>query len=206
MHVDVCSHSIQKEGLLSNTRVLTTSDTCRLTYPSHHILVVNIATPKTRLLLFSVLVNFIFTLRVYLFIFCGENHSQCCSEYKPSEGLDVVIADCISNLIKLGLYLSAVPKEGLATALDGLHEQVPELLCSQAMMEFFLRTDDVDSGEYFSMRICIIKLSAKKYILISYFSTLFAVNDYLSRYDGTISIVSDNDVVWPHPVRLFPYE
>ncbi len=45
------------------------------------------------------------------------------------------------------------------------------------------------------------------------------LSEYLSRYDGSLDIVLDNgspllvpfdahfsEVVWPHPVRLFPYE
>eukprot|EP00047_Mylnosiga_fluctuans_P014975 m.42470 g.42470 ORF g.42470 m.42470 type:complete len:228 (+) comp5728_c0_seq1:50-733(+) len=99
------------------------------------------------------------------------------TEHKPAEALDVVVAEALGNMTKLGLFISSLPKESLQGVLDNLHEAVPELMCSQGLLEHLLKAEDLDG-----------------------------VPEYLARYAGPVDIVLDNEVVWPHPVRLFPYE
>ncbi|ESP03946.1 hypothetical protein LOTGIDRAFT_203402 [Lottia gigantea] len=98
--------------------------------------------------------------------------------YEPSESTDRLVIDILSQLLKLGSYLSKQPKQSLKNALDSLHERVPDMLPFEAAVHYLLEEDDV----------CMYDLS-----------------EYLDLYQKPFDVQSDTDLVWPLPVRLFPY-
>ena len=85
--------------------------------------------------------------------------------------------ECISKVLKLGSFLSNTPKAELMGVLDNLAEKAGNILCSQAMLNYLFKNPSIDSAK-----------------------------DFLLRYDRPIDVHMENDIVWPHPTRLFPYE
>lgn len=96
---------------------------------------------------------------------------------KPTDAVDAVVGDCLTTISKLSLFVASVPQASLEQTLDNLHEAVPELLTPQGMLEYLVRAEELDSAA-----------------------------EFLARYAGPMRVVLDSEIVWPYPVRLFPYE
>ena len=65
----------------------------------------------------------------------------------------------------------------MSSALDELSHLVPELLCSQGMLEFIIRMEGLES-----------------------------LRAYTKRMEKPLNLVLDGDLVWPIPERLYPYD
>jgi len=101
-------------------------------------------------------------------------------DYDPGESAANLVIDMQTQLLKLGAYLARQPKVNLKNAMDSLHEKVPEMLPQQGAIGYLLEST-MDTG-------CIE-----------------SPNQYLQRYETPYEIVLDSELVWPLPVKLFPY-
>ena len=112
-----------------------------------------------------------------------EIQSARLDSYDSSESTDKTVLDCLVQLLKLGNHLSKIPKGNFKNSFDQLHSKVPDLLPQQAMLHFLLEEDDG----------CM--MTVKEYLDI-----------YEQPYDIVLdSAVMDQELVWPLPTRLFPY-
>eukprot|EP00049_Salpingoeca_infusionum_P010636 m.183822 g.183822 ORF g.183822 m.183822 type:complete len:240 (-) comp14700_c1_seq2:146-865(-) len=98
-------------------------------------------------------------------------------EYKTSDPVERVTAECLVTSIKLARLLATHQPSEYADILGAIHETNPELLASQGMIAYFLRAGDLDR-----------------------------VSEFLDRNEAPMTLLADNELVWPPPTRLFPYD
>jgi len=98
--------------------------------------------------------------------------------YETSESVENLTVELLSQLLKLGSFLARQPKLNLKSAMDSLHDKVPELLPQQAVVNFLIEDNDP----------CIMTPA-----------------EYVQLHDQPFDVVLDSDLVWPLPTRLFPY-
>merc|ERR1711976_67299 len=99
-------------------------------------------------------------------------------DYETSEESDALVTDMLTQLLKLGAYISKQPKVSLKNAMDSLHDKVPEFLPQQDVIGYLLENEEQ----------CIT-----------------TPLQYLSKYDQPYDVVLASDLVWPLPTRVFPY-
>jgi len=98
--------------------------------------------------------------------------------YEATDSTENLTVDLLTQLLKLGNFLAKQPKLNLKSAMDSLHDKVPELLPQQAVVHFLLEDSDP----------CIM-----------------TPTEYVNIYEQPFDITLDSDLVWPLPTRLFPY-
>ncbi|XP_035695583.1 testis-expressed protein 47-like isoform X1 [Branchiostoma floridae] len=96
-------------------------------------------------------------------------------KYETNESVEQLVPECLTQLLKLGVYLAKTPKLNLKNAMDSLHEKVPELLPPQDLIGYLLTSLELDSPQ-----------------------------QYLKRYHTPFHTVLDGELVWPVADRLFP--
>jgi hypothetical protein len=97
-------------------------------------------------------------------------------EYNPTEPVEQVVGQCLRQLLQLGSYLSRVPKSDFRAAMDSLPERVPDHIIPPDILEYLIQT-----------------------------SELYSPTRYKEMYRKPCKVVLDNELIWPLPVRLFPY-
>ncbi|XP_062508565.1 testis-expressed protein 47-like [Corticium candelabrum] len=97
-------------------------------------------------------------------------------EYDPTESLDQVVGQCLRQLLQVGNYLNKIPKSEFRSAMDSLPERVPDLIIPPDILEYLIQS-----------------------------SKLCSPTRYKYVYRNPCKVVLDNELVWPLPVRLFPY-
>eukprot|EP00037_Helgoeca_nana_P019862 m.195040 g.195040 ORF g.195040 m.195040 type:complete len:260 (+) comp25031_c0_seq1:1838-2617(+) len=97
-------------------------------------------------------------------------------EFKTTESADMVVAEYIATLSQLADFVSTHGPD-LCTALDQVQQEAPHLLGTQGMLEYFTRVVELDS-----------------------------VTEFTDRLNMYLNVKMDDDVVWPHPQRLYPYD
>lgn len=98
--------------------------------------------------------------------------------YEPTETSENLVIELVSQLLRLGAFLSKQPKLNLKNIMDSLHEKVPELLPQQSVVHYLLEDSD---------------------------PCTMTPDEYVNIYEIPFDIVMDCDLVWPLPTRLFPY-
>ncbi|XP_048248729.1 testis-expressed protein 47-like isoform X1 [Haliotis rufescens] len=98
--------------------------------------------------------------------------------FEPSETTDKLIIDVLTQLLKLGKFISKTPKLNFKNAMDSLHQNVPEFLPQQAAIHYLLEEDD---------------------------NCMLLPSEYINTYTKPFDTALDSDKVWPLPTRLFPY-
>ncbi|XP_078692809.1 testis-expressed protein 47-like isoform X1 [Branchiostoma floridae x Branchiostoma belcheri] len=96
-------------------------------------------------------------------------------KYETNDPIEQLVPECLTQLLKLGVYLAKTPKLNLKNAMDSLHEKVPELLPPQDLIGYLLMSLELDSPQ-----------------------------QYLKRYHQPFHTVLDGELVWPIADRLFP--
>ncbi|XP_074647303.1 testis-expressed protein 47-like isoform X2 [Tubulanus polymorphus] len=104
--------------------------------------------------------------------------SQNIALYEPSDSTDKLIVDVLNQLLKLGNFLSKTPKLNFKNTLDTLREKVPEFIPQQLVVGYLAETDDQ----------CMTNL-----------------DDITKIYSNPFDFTMQGELVWPLPVRLFPY-
>lgn len=97
--------------------------------------------------------------------------------YNTSDPIERTVASSLEMLYKLGTHLSKLPQHKLKATLDGLHEQVPQFLIQQDVLEYLVSC-----------------------------SSLSTPLEFIQRYCNPTEVALDGELVWPLPVRLFPYD
>lgn len=90
------------------------------------------------------------------------------SEYEGKEGVNELVIEAVTSLLKLGMFILKSPKLNVKNALENLHDTVPELLIPQDQLAFMLKSSDLDSPK-----------------------------QYLKTFDTPCASVLDNELVWP---------
>lgn len=101
-------------------------------------------------------------------------------DYDPGESGEKLVTDMLTQLLKLGMYLQRQPKVALKNIMDSLHDKVPELLPQQIVIGYLLENEE-ECG-------CIVTPS-----------------QHLDKYERPYDVTLSSELVWPMPVRLFPY-
>lgn len=97
--------------------------------------------------------------------------------YQTQDPLESTVAESLSSLYKLGVYLSKLTQHQLKATMDSLISQVPQLLLQQDVLEYYLGCTELNSPA-----------------------------EFLRRYTTPTHIQLDRELVWPLAVRLFPYD
>ncbi|EGD83122.1 hypothetical protein PTSG_03759 [Salpingoeca rosetta] len=98
-------------------------------------------------------------------------------EYQASGPISTIVADVIVNSIRLARILTPLSPSQQQSTLDNIQFSHPELLTPQGVFAHIIRSESLDR-----------------------------VAEYLSRNATMFQIKPDNELVWPMPVRLFPYD
>ncbi|XP_064629253.1 testis-expressed protein 47-like [Lineus longissimus] len=98
--------------------------------------------------------------------------------YEPSDDNHNIVIDVLQQVIKLGSHLAKIPKLNWKSTMDNLREKVPDLLPQQIVIGYLLDTND---------------------------KSMIEIEDFLTYYSKPYDIVLNGELVWPMPVRLFPY-
>jgi len=99
--------------------------------------------------------------------------------YDSSDSTEKIVTDLITQILKLGNALAKQPKLNLKNVMDSLHEKLPDLLPQQGVLHYLLEDDDP----------CVVSL-----------------DEYLGLYEQPYDITLESEeLVWPLPTRLFPY-
>nr|CAB3227183.1 uncharacterized protein C7orf62-like [Phallusia mammillata] len=89
-------------------------------------------------------------------------------EYEGSEGVDELVVEVVTSLLKLGVYILKTPKLNVKNAMDTLHETVPELLIPQDQIGYLLKRTELDSPA-----------------------------EFLKTFDQPVDTVLQGELVWP---------
>ncbi|XP_002128703.2 testis-expressed protein 47-like [Ciona intestinalis] len=89
-------------------------------------------------------------------------------EYEGKEGVDELVVEAITSLLKLGMFILKSPKLNVTSAMDTLHETVPDLLIPQDQLAFLIKRPELDSPAAF-----------------------------LKLFDQPVDIALDNELMWP---------
>uniref|UniRef100_H2YYH2 BLUF domain-containing protein n=1 Tax=Ciona savignyi TaxID=51511 RepID=H2YYH2_CIOSA len=89
-------------------------------------------------------------------------------EYEGKEGVDELVVEAVSSLLKLGMFILKSPKLNVSSAMDTLHETVPELLIPQDQLAFLVKRPELESP-----------------------------TSYLKLFDHPVDMALDNELVWP---------
>nr|XP_022317058.1 testis-expressed protein 47-like isoform X1 [Crassostrea virginica] len=96
-----------------------------------------------------------------------------------NESTDKIVIDLVTQLLKLGNALAKTPKLNLKNVMDSLHEKLPDLLPQQAVLHYLMEDEDP----------CMITLE-----------------EYINLEEQPFDVVLESEeLVWPLPTRLFPY-
>lgn len=96
--------------------------------------------------------------------------------YETSSPLEDVVSSTLDNLYQLGTQLAKLSQTELKRYLDDLKRTALNLLPRQDMLEYFLSNSEMTTP-----------------------------TDYLAMYMKPLNITLESEVVWPLPLRLFPY-
>lgn len=96
--------------------------------------------------------------------------------YETSSPLEDVVSSTLDNLYQLGTQLAKLSQAELKRYLDDLKRTALNLLPRQDMLEYFLSNSEMTTP-----------------------------TDYLAMYMKPLNITLESEVVWPLPLRLFPY-
>eukprot|EP00731_Ephydatia_muelleri_P028476 Em0020g120a len=96
--------------------------------------------------------------------------------YTTSNPVERTVAASLEMLYKLGTHLARLPQHKLKATLDGLPDQVPQLLIQQDVLEYLVNC-----------------------------SSLSTPLEFTQLYSKPAQVALDSELVWPLPVRLFPY-
>lgn len=92
-------------------------------------------------------------------------------EYEQGkETVEQLAVECVTTLLKLGVYILKTPKFNVKTSTENLHDLVPDLLIPQDLIGFLLKRPELDTPSQF-----------------------------LRRYDQAVDISLDSELVWPVP-------
>nr|XP_002128703.1 testis-expressed protein 47-like [Ciona intestinalis] len=89
-------------------------------------------------------------------------------EYEGKEGVDELVVEAVTSLLKLGMFILKSPKLNVTSAMDTLHETVPDLLIPQDQLAFLIKRPELDSPAAF-----------------------------LKLFDQPVDIALDNELMWP---------
>eukprot|EP01147_Barroeca_monosierra_P001522 gene1522-4672_t len=98
-------------------------------------------------------------------------------EYQGTDPISVVVADVVANSVRLGRQLRTASEPRMQSVLEYVQFSLPDLLTPQGTFIHLIRSEGLDR-----------------------------VSEYLSRNASMFDIHPDNELVWPLPVRLFPYD
>ncbi|XP_048575404.1 testis-expressed protein 47 [Nematostella vectensis] len=96
-------------------------------------------------------------------------------EYTTNETVDVAVMEGLTLVLKLGEYLSKLPKISLSKTMDMLPEKAPDLLLRQDLIEYLINNKELSSP-----------------------------SQYLKRYNKPVDVVLDSELVWPMQTPLLP--
>ncbi|XP_064406541.1 testis-expressed protein 47-like [Halichondria panicea] len=98
-------------------------------------------------------------------------------QYTTQDTLEITVAGSLEKLYKLGVHLSKLTQHQLKATMDSLTSKVPQFLLQQDILEYYLVCSDLNSPA-----------------------------EFLTRYNTPTHILLDRELVWPLPVKLFPYD
>uniref|UniRef100_A0A0B6Z9H9 BLUF domain-containing protein n=1 Tax=Arion vulgaris TaxID=1028688 RepID=A0A0B6Z9H9_9EUPU len=104
-----------------------------------------------------------------------EHGIEAYDTHEPCENL---IVDLLTQILKLGVYLFKQPKTSLRSAMETLHEKIPDLLPQQSIVNYLLEEND---------------------------SSMITPDEFINMYKKPFDTSLESDMVWPIPARLFPY-
>ncbi|XP_067933457.1 testis-expressed protein 47-like isoform X2 [Watersipora subatra] len=98
-------------------------------------------------------------------------------DYETSEPVENVVIEIVVNVIKIGSHLSKQPKLSYNSAVQALHERIPEALPQQDVLDYLLERQD---------------------------PSLQHVSEFLNIYEAPFKVTPTSEVVWPMPDHLMP--
>ncbi|XP_041362431.1 testis-expressed protein 47-like [Gigantopelta aegis] len=98
--------------------------------------------------------------------------------YEPPGSTEELVIDVLRQLLKMGSFLATQPKTSLKSAMDSIHERIPEHLPQQAAVHYLLAEDDP----------CMI-----------------LPKEFIDIYEKPFDVTLEGDRVWPIQTKLFPY-
>lgn len=99
--------------------------------------------------------------------------------YEPTESPDKLVVDTLTQVLKLSNYIVRQQPKVMKNAADNLHEKVPELLPQQVVVGWLIEND--------------------------FENITMPPQEYLDNYQKPFDVVLGGELLWPMPVRLFPY-
>lgn len=99
-------------------------------------------------------------------------------DYETSDESRRLVLDMVIQLLKLGAHIARQPKMALKNAMESLHDKVPELLPQQDVIGYLLEKEE---------------------------EVIITPQQFLNKYEQPYDVVLASEMVWPMPVRLFPY-
>nr|XP_039263944.1 testis-expressed protein 47-like [Styela clava] len=102
------------------------------------------------------------TYRVLNITASGEGYEQ------GKQSVESLAVECVTTLLKFGVFILKSPKFNLKTSKENLHETVPDLLIPQDLIGFLLNQSELDTPSQF-----------------------------IRRYDQPVDITLDGELVWP---------
>ncbi|XP_059141577.1 testis-expressed protein 47-like [Physella acuta] len=98
--------------------------------------------------------------------------------FDTKESFENLIVDLLTQLLKLGVFLYKQPKPNLKNAMDSLHDKVPDLLPQQSVVHYLLEESD---------------------------GSMITPKEFVDLHEKPFDTYLESDMVWPIPIRLFPY-
>jgi hypothetical protein len=98
--------------------------------------------------------------------------------YEPTDGTEKAVVDILVQVLRLGMYINKHAKNAQKAALETIHEKASDLLPQQAVINYLLKNS---------------------------ITCIYTPDEYLLNYETPFDVCLASDLVWPLPVRMFPY-